>query len=972
MYTPLYVKTNYSFLTSLVRIDDYINYALKYNLKSISITDTNMISTMNFYKKCIKNNIKPVIGLSTIYKDKVILIYAKNHDGYKYLININLNKIVNYKDLETNKDNIIIVLPYDSKDLYDELKELNTYIGFSSSKEMNELESITKRLVFSNEVLYLDKKDSDYYKYLIMLKDKKNVMDDIKFSDNNNYLNKYEEVINIAKKEYIDNTNKISDSINLEIDKKENLIPIYDNKKNVDSDTYLKELSIKGLSIRLDNNVTDIYKDRLLYELDVIKNMGYSDYFLIVYDYVKYAKKKNILVGPGRGSAMGSLVAYSLGIIDFDPIKYNLLFERFLNPERVSMPDIDVDFPDAHREEVINYVKEKYGEKKVAGIIGVGTYRAKAVLDDVGKALKIDPDKIARLKRFITKDDNKLKDIYEHNKDFKNIIDNDDRLSLLYDVSLKLEDFPRNTTTHASGILISKKDLDEIIPLMYENDKLTSSFEGIYLEDLGLLKMDFLGLANLTTIMNIIEDVKSKENIDIDFANIPLDDKDTFKMFNDVDTNGIFQFDGAAGKALLSKIKVKSFDDLVAINALARPGPDSETYIYRRNNNINIKYPNKEIEEILGSTYGVLIYQEQIMLLARTMAGFTMSEADNLRRAMSKKKKEELVKWKEKFINGSIKNDYSKEYTEKMYNDILPFAEYGFNKSHAVAYAGIAYKMAYLKAHFSKYFYLNTLSRSIGNDKDTNVIIKEAKKRGIEFLLPDINKSTDEFVIEDDKVRFPLSNIKNIGRDTAKEIVSVREKGFTDIYDAIVKLNKIKINRRVLENLIYSGCFDSFGLNKKTIIENLDNILTYAYVASGIDSDILEKPSIEEKEEYDSVTLMNYEKELFGFYITHHPVTLYKDKLKVIDINKVKDYFGRVIDTLILVDKVKTHKDKNNNEMAFISGSDETGDIEYICFSKVFSTINEVKKGDILLVRGRVEKKANYQILADIAKIVNK
>ena len=972
MYTPLYVKSNYSFLTSLVKIDDYINYALKNNMNTISITDINMISTMNFYKKCIKNNIKPVIGLSSTYKDKTIIIYAKNHDGYKYLININLNKVIKYEDLLNNEDNIIIVIPYESKELYEELKELNIYIGFSSSKEMNELEKITKRLVFFNEVLYINKKDSDYYKYLIMLKDKKNVMDDIKFSDNNNYLMKYEEVVNISKKEYIDNTVKIANEINLDIDNHENLIPVYDNKKNVDSDTYLKELSIKGLSIRLDNNVTDIYKDRLLYELDVIKKMGYSDYFLIVYDYVKYAKKKNILVGPGRGSAMGSLVAYSLGIIDFDPIKYNLLFERFLNPERVTMPDIDVDFPDTYREDVINYVREKYGEKKVAGIIGVGTYRAKAVLDDVSKILKIDQDKVSRLKRYITKDDNKLTDIYEHNSEFKNIIDNDERLTLLYDVSTKLEGFPRNTTTHASGILISKKNLEEIIPLMYENDKLTSSFEGIYLEDLGLLKMDFLGIANLTTIMNVIDDVKEKEGIVIDFANIPLDDSDTFKLFNEVDTNGIFQFDGAAGKALLSKIKVKSFDDLVAINALARPGPDSETYIMRRNNNTNIKYVNKEIEDILGSTYGVLIYQEQIMLLARCMANFTMAEADNLRRAMSKKKKEELVKWKEKFIEGSLKNGYDKDYIEKTYNDILPFASYGFNKSHAVAYAGIAYKMAYLKAHYPKYFYLNTLSRSIGNDKDTNMIIKEAKKRGINFLLPDINKSTDEFIIEDDSIRFSLSNIKNIGRDTAKEIVTIRDKGFTDLYDAIVKLNKIKINRRVLENLIYAGCFDSFGYTRRTIIDNLDNILTYAYVASGIESDILEKPSIEEKEEFDKVTLMNNEKDLFGFYITHHPVTLYKDKLKVIDLNQLKDYFGTVIDTLILVDKIKTHKDKNNNEMAFISGSDETGDIEYIFFSSVFSTIKEVKKGDILLVRGRVEKKANYQIIADKAKIVNK
>ncbi len=966
MYTPLYVKSNYSFLTSLIKIEDYVNYAVKNDIKSIALTDTNMISTMHFYKKCLSNNIKPIIGLSSIYEDKVILIYAKNNDGYKYLINVNLNNFIKKEDLIKNKNNIIVILPYNSKDLYEDLKELNIYIGFGSKQEMTELESITNKLVFLNEILYISKRDSSYYKYLIMLKDKKTVLDDIKYEDNNNYINTYKEASNISKKEYLDNTNKISDEINVDIENHENLIPVYDNKNKVSSDIYLKELAIKGLTIRLNNNVSEKHKERLLYELDIIKKMGFSDYFLIVYDYVRYAKKKKILIGPGRGSAGGSLVAYSLGIIDFDPLKYDLVFERFLNPDRITMPDIDVDFPDEYREEVKQYVKEKYGDKKVAGVIGVGTLKAKAVLDDVGKILKIETDKINRLKRFITKPDDKLEQIYNTNEDFKSIINNDDRLSLLYDVSTKLENFPKNTTIHASGLIISKKDLDEIIPLIYENDKLISSFEGIYLEDLGLLKMDFLGNANLTIIMNIIKDIKEKENKEIDFLSIPLDDKDTLKCFYDANTNGVFQFDSNVMKNLLSRLKVRTFDDVVAAISLVRPGPDTDTYIYRKNNNVKVDYVNKDIENILSNTYGVLVYQEQVMQIARTMAGFTMAEADNLRRAMGKKKKDVLVSWKERFIEGSLKNGYDKKYIEDTYDDILAFSEYGFNKAHAVAYAVIAYKMAYFKVHFPKYFYLNILSRII----ETNVIVKEAKKMGLEFLLPDINKSTDEFIIEGDSIRFPLSNIKNIGRETAKEIVEVRKDGFKDIYDAIIKLNKININRRVLENLIYSGSFDSFGFNKKTLIENLDNLLTYAYVASGIESDILEHPAIDIKEEYDRTTLMNYEKELFGFYLTHHPVTLFKDKYKVIDLNKVKDNFGVVIDTLILVDRIKTHRDKNDNEMAFISGSDETDEMEYIFFSSVYSTIKDVNKGDILLIRGRVEKKNNYQIIADKAKII--
>ena len=969
MYTPLYVKTNYSFLKSLIKIDDLIIKCKEYNIDTLAICDTNMISTMNFYKKCKANNIKPVIGLSTVYEDKIINIYAKNHNGYEYLININLNKKIDLKELDKYKEDIIIIIPYNSKELFNTFNKYNTYIGFSSNKEMSELERITDRLVFSNEILYLNKKDEKYYKYLIMLDEKKNVLDDVEYVDNNNYLFSIYELKSI-KREYIDNTNKISKECNLDIENHENLIPVFDNNQKASSDDYLKQLSIKGLTIRLNDKVTDVYKDRLLYELDVIKNMGYSDYFLIVYDYVKWAKKKKILVGPGRGSAGGSLVAYALGIIDFDPIKYDLLFERFLNPDRVTMPDIDVDFPDEYRDEVKEYVKEKYGEKCVAGVIAVGTLKAKAVLDDVGKILNIEQDKINRLKRFITKPKDRLKDIYDNNEEFRNIIDNSDRLKLLYEVSLVFEDFPKNTTIHASGVIISKKELEKVIPVIYEDDKLICSFEGGFLEELGLLKMDFLGNTNLTIIMNIMNMIKDKEGKEIDFLNIPLDDKETLRCFYDVDTNGIFQFESDVMKNLLSKFKIESFDDIVAAISLVRPGPDTNTYIDRKNKHLKIDYKSKDIEKVLGSTYGVLVYQEQVMEIARVVANFSRSEADNLRRAMSKKKKDLIASYKEQFLTGGLKNGYDKEYLLKLYDDISAFSEYGFNKSHAVAYAVIAYKMAYFKVHYSKYFYISLLSMIIGDEKETSKIIKEAKKRGVNFLLPDINKSMEVYNVEEDSIRFPLSNIRDIGFSKAKTIIDARKDGFKDIYDAIVKLNEAGINRKTIETLIYAGAFNSFNYNKNTLISNLDNLLTYAYIAKGIESDIIEHPSIEEKEEFDKKTLMEYEKNLFGFYLTHHPASLYKDKYKVVDLIHVKDNFSKVIDTLILVDKVKVHKDKKGNNMAFITGSDESADCEYIFFSSAFKEIEDVKRGDILLVRGRVEKRNDYQIVVEKSKII--
>ena len=634
------------------------------------------------------------------------------------------------------------------------------------------------------------------------------------------------------------------------------------------------------------------------------------------------------------------------------------------------MPDIDIDFPDSYREQVISYTREKYGLKKVAGIIAIGTLKAKAVLDDVARVLKIDQTKVDRLKRFIDLK-SKLKDVYENKEEFKNIVDNDDRLKKLYDLSLYFEGFPKNTTVHASGIVIGEEDLDNVIPLVKQDDAYISSYEMGYLEELGLLKMDFLGNRNLTTVMEIIESIKEQENEQISFLDIPLDDKDTLKLFYDVNTNGIFQFESDTMKNLLKNLKVTTFSDIVAADALVRPGPDTNAYIERKNNNIKINYPNDDLRKILEPTYGVLVYQEQIMQIANVMAGFTLSEADLLRRAMSKKKKDLLKVQEEKFIEGSLKNGYDYTTAKKYYEDILAFAEYGFNKSHAVAYSIIAYKMAYLKVHYPKYFFLNLLSMIIGNDFKTSSIIREARSIGVKFYLPDINKSTEKYEVIEDGILFPLSNIKNIGISTAMDIVKARKDGFKDIFDCLTKLTEVGINKKTIESLIYASCFDSFGYNKNTLLTNLDNLLNFAFIAKGLSQDLIEHPSIEEQEELSKDELMAKEKELFGFYLSYHPTTKYKDKYKVVPIKDVKNYVGKIIDTIVLVEKVKTHKDKNQNDMAFITGSDEIESIEYIAFSKVFDTIKNLNKGDILLVQGRVEKRSTIQIIAEKAKIIS-
>lgn len=972
MYTPLYVKSNYSFLTSLVKIDDLIKRCKKDNITSIALTDNNMIAALYFYKECEKNDIKPIIGLEITLDDK-FLLYAKDYKGYQNLLKI-VTRIdeLDYETLKKYNDNIICIIPLSSKESYNKLKLIyaDNYIGVKNKDEEIEASKLTNEVVFLNEILYLTKNESEYYKYLIMMKEKKNVLDDITYDDHLNYLLSINDISKLVSKKTIDKTNEISDKCNVKFPESENRIPHFNNSLDLPSDEYLKKLSIKGLEIRLNNNVSDIYKKRLLYELDIIKEMGFPDYFLIVYDYVKYAKKSGILVGPGRGSAGGSLVAYALGIIDVDPIEYDLLFERFLNPGRVTMPDIDIDFPDSYREQVIEYTRKKYGEKRVAGIIAIGTLKAKAVLDDVARVLKIDQTKTDRLKRFIDFN-SKLKDVYEQNEEFKSIVDNDDRLRKLYDLSIYFEGFPKNTTIHASGIVIGNEDLDEIIPLVKQDDAYISSYEMGYLEELGLLKMDFLGNRNLTTVMEIIESIKEHEGIDINFLNIPLDDKDTLKLFYNVNTNGIFQFESDVMKNLLKNLKVEEFNDIVAADALVRPGPDTNTYIERKNNKIKIEYPNDALRKILEPTYGVLVYQEQIMQIANVMAGFTLSEADLLRRAMSKKKKDLLKVQEEKFIEGSIKNGYDYKTAKKYYEDILAFAEYGFNKSHAVAYSIIAYKMAYLKVHYPKYFFLSLLSMIIGNDFKTSSIVREARSIGVKFYLPDINKSTEKYEIVEDGVLFPLSNIRNIGVNTALEIVKIRDKGFKDIFECLTKLTEIGINKKTIESLIYASCFDSFGYNKNTLLTNLDNLLTFAFIAKGLSSDLVEHPSINEQEELSSDILMAKEKELFGFYLSYHPTTKYKDKYKVVNIKDVKKYLGKIIDTIVLVEKIKIHKDKKGNEMAFITGSDEIDSIEYTVFSKTYDTIRDLAKGDILLVQGKVEKRNAIQIIAEKAKIIS-
>lgn len=948
MYIPLCVKTDYSILSSLIKVPDLIKKIKEYGYNSVGVVDDNLFYSIEFYKECIKNGIKPIIGLEVKIDNKIIYLYAKNYIGYQNLCYISSNDL-SIDLIKDNSNNLFCILPYSSIDLYNKLNIPDTYISYSNGNEKNS----DYKMIYQNEVRCFNKEDLEYLKYLELIKTNKSIEEKVSISPNT-YLKKIDSVSNEEDRYY----KEIYNLCNVEIIKND-LLPVYNSDENFDENKFLEELCKKGLSKRLNNNVPIKYANRLFKELEIIKKMGFSNYFLVVWDYVKYAKKNGILVGPGRGSAAGSLVSYSLGITEIDPIKYDLLFERFLNPERITMPDIDMDFDSDRREEVIKYVTDKYGEKKVAGIITYGTLKAKLVLRDVARIFNME----VKIDSFIKLFDSNLS--LEDNMKNRNIIDilnKDTLISRICNISLKLEGLKRHTSIHAAGIVISKKDLDRYIPLLKTSDGYVSGFTMGYLEDLGLLKMDFLALDNLILISNLINEIGN-----INLRDIPLNDEKTLDIFRNVKTEGIFQFESAGMKNTLRKFKVKKFSDLAAVLALFRPGPmqNIDSYIRRMEGKEKIDYLHEDLKPILEETYGIIVYQEQIMQIANKMAGFSLGEADVLRRAMSKKKTDLMNEQKDKFIKGAVSRGYKEEIANKVFDYIDKFAAYGFNKSHSVSYSLISYQMAYLKAHYSNYYMKYLLSMVIGNEIKTKEYINECKLNKIEILNPDINLSSINYTIENNKIRFPLSAIKNIGNVICKKIIDERKNGiYKDYLDFVSRVYKLDINKKTITALIYAGAFDSFNINRKTLINNIDLAINYADLVKNIDESMIEKPELEYYDEYSKEELISEEFSSFGFYLSSHPVQKYRQNN--INTTNIKDYFNKIINIFLLVDNKKEIITKKNDKMLFLTGSDEFGTIELVIFPKVYERFYNITRGDVLKFTAKVEKRGSeYQLIVN-------
>lgn len=969
MYIPLYNQSYYSLLSSMLSIDDLVSFAVHHKISSMALSDDTMYGVMEFIHKCEKENIKPIIGL-IIHLDFDLVLYCKNYTGYQNLMKLSTiqnERKVTVDDLTLYSSDVICVLPYDSKSHFSDMKNIysDIYLGYRNKNEEREVLLDSRNVVFFPLSLYMYQTDSEYLGYLYRIRDGKTVSDEMAYGLVGHEL----EIPNVF--DYTDNvglinTMKISDMCNLEFSKATLLLPIYecDNPSQ-----YLFELSKAGLNRRLQGNVSEKYRERLSYELKIIDEMGFSNYFLVVYDFIKYAKQHDILVGPGRGSAAGSLVSYCLGITEIDPLKYDLLFERFLNPERKTMPDIDTDFPDDKRDEVIEYVVSKYGKKRVAGIVTFGTLSAKQVIRDVSRVLNIPTYKVDGLNKFIpgfTKD--KLSDFYKNNPSFKARIDSDLLLSKMYKIALHLEGFPRHTSSHAAGIVMCQKDLDEVVPLTMSEGMYLTSYSMEYLEELGLLKMDFLGLKNLTIIHNILTDIETTLGEKVNFNQIPLNDKDALHIFEVANTSGIFQFESTGMRNFLRNLKPNCFEDIFAAIALFRPGPavNIDSYVRRKHGEEEITYLDPCLEPILKNTYGIIIYQEQIMQVANVFAGYSLGEADILRRAMSKKKVDLLKSEEEKFISKSIKRGHSYEISKKLFDLILNFAGYGFNRSHSVAYSIIAYKMAYLKSHYQTIFFANLLTNVIGSESKTHEYIMEARANHLEILKPSINLSDKRYLVKDGKIVYPFSNIKSIGIVVANSILKAREEGnFVSIYDAFSRLYIAGVGKKSLETLIYADVFHEFSYNRATLIYNLDSLFNYAELTKDIDPSLVMQPDIEEKREYEDSYLLEMEKSVFGFYLSSHPTTMYKkDNPYAISLNQISNNFGKRVDTLILVDKIKVINTKKGDKMAFITGSDETGTMDFTLFPKVYRLYEMVEKGDLLKIRGTVEKRLDqYQVI---------
>jgi len=1043
-FTHLHVHSEYSVSDSISKIDAILARAKEYKMKSVALTDHgNLFGAAEFILKAANYKVKPIIGCEIYLTNDItkkskledeskyyhLVLYAKNSEGYKNLVKLVSRSYtsgfyykprIDYKMLEENSTSLIassgclagelskLILNNKIKEAKERAKYYRDIFGIDGffleimdhgmkeQKLVNEaMIEISKAndipLIATNDVHYINSDDFEAHDVLLCIGSGKKLKDEKRkrYPSNQFYFKSYEEMKAVFKDislEALHNTEKVANMCNFYPELGKFRIP----KFETDTSYYehLKDICYRSLPYKYKSEEEQkLAKERLEYELSVINKMGFESYFLIVQDFINYAKNSGISVGPGRGSAAGSIVAYLAGITKIDPLKYGLLFERFLNPQRLTMPDIDNDFSDLDRDKVIDYIKNKYGEDKVANIVTFGRLKARAAIRDVGRVLDIPLKDVDFIAKKIIRNES-LKKAFE-DIEIKAIIESDDYKKLA-EYALKLEGIVKNISTHAAGIVIGDEPLENIVPLYKDTNSgvVMTQFEGKFLEEFGLLKMDILGLKNLRIIGDTIRLIKENKGIEINIDSIDLNDDNVYKLFREGRTIGIFQCESEGIRELMKKIEPSCFNDIIALIALYRPGPINsgmaEEFIKRKHDPTSIKYPHPSLEPILKDTYGVIVYQEQVMLISQVIAGFSLSEADNLRKAMGKKNPEVMAKMREKFIEGAVKNNYRKDFAEELFSQMEKFAEYGFNKSHSAAYSFITYQTAYLKSYYPLEYLTSVINSEIGSKiEDIVKYIKEAKSMGIEVLPPDINKSYEEFRPEGNNIRFGLSAIKNVGKANVKDIIEEREKNgpFSSFEDFIIRT---KPNKKIIESLTLSGALDTIIVNRATIISNIEKILSFSSsVSKNSDTfSLFGKASLDLKKvpEYKENELLKHEKESTGIYITGHPLAKYEEKIyaystkTTLELKEIKALLDEeevgveppeFVEIAGMIEEIEYKKTKKDQKMAVGVFEDLESDIKFIVFPNKLEEIKEKLQKGIFLIKGKPDFDGEPQIIVD-------
>ncbi|MBS5785743.1 MAG: DNA polymerase III subunit alpha [Clostridia bacterium] len=1065
-FVHLHIHSEFSLLDGANRIKDLPVRAKELGMKAMAITDHGvMYGVIDFYKACKKEGIKPIIGCEVYVASRTrfdkeaqdkkyyhLILLAKNNKGYQ-----NLSKLVSlgftegyyYKPridleiLEKYHEGIIClsgclagavsqaILNGNIEEAENVAKWHHNVFGEDYYLEIQnngvkeqvmvnqKIIQIARRLnipiVATNDAHYLKKEDAYNHEVLLCIQTGKRITDEdrMRFETDELYVKSPEEMSEYFKNfpDAIENTVKIAEKCNVEFEFGHTILPNYDVPEEYATHyDYFKKLCDDGIKKRYGENPSQEILDRAAYELKIISQMGYVDYYLIVWDYINYAKSVGIPVGPGRGSGAGSILAYAIGITDIDPMKYNLLFERFLNPERISMPDFDVDFCYERRGEVIDYVERKYGKDHVSQIITFGTMSARMVIRDVGRALDMpyaECDKLAKMipnELHIT-----IKKAMEQNKELRDLYESDDEIHKMLDIAMALEGMPRQASTHACGIVITKEPVDTYVPLYVRDGQISTQFIMTTLEELGLLKMDFLGLRTLTVIQDAIDLVKENRGIDVEFDK-DMNDPKVYKLWQNGESIGIFQFESQGMTNFMKELKPDCLEDIIAGVSLYRPGPMDQIprYISNKKNPDNAEYTHPSLIPILNVTYGCMVYQEQVMQIVRDLAGYSLGRADLVRRAMGKKKLDVMAKEREYFIHGQadengnvvikgcIRNGIDEASANKIFDEMAEFAKYAFNKSHAAAYAVVSYRTAYLKAYYPEEFMAATLNSFLGNLDKIPMYIDECKRLNIDILKPDINKSFTKFTVDNGKIRFGLGSVKNVGIAAVNAIVKEREENgnYESFTDFCERMKNEAVNKKCIESLIRAGAFDQFEQTRATLLASFESILdtiqdtsrksfagqvTMFDLAAPEDNVNELKYSFNEQKEFSEKDLLSMEKEMLGIYISGHPLEKLREQIEretnvnSMKLNELANLQSTVLDEGEFIARKNEYKDgqfvkyagiitnvkkkytKNNTIMAFVTVEDLYGTVEIIVFENCYQEASKyLVEESIVMVEGRL------------------